>query len=440
MLVDSLPMLKSYTFILLLILQLSTKAQISLEGLFTEPKLTADTLYFPFEDGIQLIVINYYDTWERQVAYKEAMQPRGMSWAAVMGPPPKNMYLFRNTEGKIVKTYHGISDGRGLKGMDYFNAGLIYLYGLRDFTEYHGYLKYYEINEQVGLINTKGEVVVPAVYDDIRRYQDLDGDWEKLIIEKDGYFGFLDTNLNVLFPPIYRCSSDTNYYGYPEHNILNDSFIKVYKNGKCGLIDENGVVLIDFKYDNLLPIHDSMIVGLINKELINPNQYFWNNVQACEIYDVKFNLITSLDEYDHIEYNGIKRFIVKKGNLVGVVNHKGKVIIPIEYNSLAPQDNNYYVVKGNKSGVISLEGKVLIPIEYECNMYFYEPAIYVTQNGLIGVYSNKYQLIAEPQYKQRYWEMGKFMLVRPDGSKGFVLHQKGGSYYQSPEGEVVKME
>ena len=261
-----------------------------------------------------------------------------------------------------------------------------------------------------------------------------------MIIGKDGYFGFLDTNLNVLFPPIYRCSSDTNYYGYPEHNILNDSFIKVYKNGKCGLIDENGVVLIDFKYDNLLPIHDSMIVGLINKELINPNQYFWNNVQACEIYDVKFNLITSLDEYDHIEYNGIKRFIVKKGNLVGVVNHKGKVIIPIEYNSLAPQDNNYYVVKGNKSGVISLEGKVLIPIEYECNMYFYEPAIYVTQNGLIGVYSNKYQLIAEPQYKQRYWEMGKFMLVRPDGSKGFVLHQKGGSYYQSPEGEVVKME
>ncbi len=433
-------MLKIHTLILWLIVSISIKAQISFEVLFTEPKATADTLYFPFEDGVQLIVINYYDTWERQVAFKEAMQPRGLSWAAIMGPAPKNMYLFRNTEGKIVKTYNGVTDGKGLKGMDYDNTGIFLLQGLRDLTEYNRHLKYYDLNDQVGLINTRGDIVVPAVYDDIRRYQDFDGEWEKLIIEKDGYFGFLDSNLNILFPPIYRCSSDTNYYGYPEHNILNGQYIKVFKEGKCGLINDHGDVLIDFKYDNLLLIHDSMIVGLLNKELINPNQYFWNNVQACEIYDDKFNLITSLDHYDQIEYNGIKRFIVKKDNLVGVVNHKGKVIIPIEYNSLAPQDNNYYVVKGNKSGVISLEGKVLIPIEYECNMYFYDPAIYVTKNGLIGVYSDNYQLIAEPQYKQRYWEMGKFMLIRPDGSIGFVLHQKGGSYYQSPEGEVIKFD
>lgn len=433
-------MLKTYTLMLMLLFSISIKSQITLEGLFTEPKQTADTLYFPFEDSIQLIVINYYDTWERQVAYKEASQPRGLSWAALMGPPPKNMYLFRNTEGKIVKAYHGISDGRGLKGMDYFNAGLIFLYGLRDFTEYHGNLKYYELNEQVGLINTKGEVVVPAVYDDIRRYQDFDGDWEKLIIEKDGCFGLLDTNLNVLFPPIYRCSSDTNYYGYPEHNILNDAFIKVFKNGKCGLIDETGVVQIDFKFDNIIMIHDTMLLGLVNKQVIDPNKYFWQNVQGCVVFDKNFNQIADLNQYDQLEYNGVKRFIVKKDNFVGVVNHKGEVIIPIQYDNLSTQNGDYYVTKDNKSGMISLEGKVLIPIEFECNMYFYDPAIYVTKNGLIGVYSDKYQLIAEAQYKQRYWEMGKFMLIRADGSKGFVLHEKGGTYYQSPEGEVIKFD
>ena len=140
-------MLKLYTLVLLLIFTISIKAQISLEGLFDEPKQTADTLYFPFEDGIQLIVINYYDTWERRVAYKEASQPRGMSWAAIMGPALKNVYLFRNTAGNIVKAYHGISDGKGLKGLDYFNADLIYLYGLSDFTEYNGHLKYYDLNE-----------------------------------------------------------------------------------------------------------------------------------------------------------------------------------------------------------------------------------------------------------------------------------------------------
>lgn len=425
---------------LMLLFSVSIKAQIQLDGLFEQPKQTADTLYFPFEDSIQLIVINYYDTWSRQVAFKEATQPRGLSWSAVMGPAPKNVYLFRNAEGKIVKAYHGISDGRGLKGMNYFNAGLINLYGLSDFTEYNGYLKYYEINEQVGLINTKGDVVVPAVYDNIRRYQDFDGEWEKLIIEKAGYFGFLDSNLNVLFPPIYRCSSDTNYYGYPEHNILNDKFIKVFKNGKCGLIDENGVVRIDFKFDNIMMIHDTMLVGMVNKQVIDRNKYFWQNVQSCVVFDKNFNQIADLNQYDQLEYNGVKRFIVKKDNLVGVVNHKGEVIIPIQYDNLSTQNGDYYVSRDNKCGIISLEGKVLIPIEFECNMYFYDPAIYVTKNGLIGVYSDKYQLIAEPQYKQRYWEMGKFMLIRADGSKGFVLHKKGGTYYQSPEGEVIKFD
>lgn len=424
----------------MLLFSVSIKAQIQLDGLFEQPKQTADTLYFPYEDGVQLIVINYYDTWGRQVAFKEAMEPRGLSWAGIMGPAPKNVYLFRNAEGKIVKAYHSISDGSGLKGMNYFNAGLINLYGLRDFNEYNGYLKYYEINEQVGLINTKGDVVVPAVYDNIRRYQDFDGEWEKLIIEKAGYFGFLDSNLNVLFPPIYRCSSDTNYYGYPEHNILNDKFIKVFKNGRCGLIDENGVVRIDFKFNNIMMIHDTMLVGMVNKQVIDRNKYFWQNVQSCVVFDKNFNQIADLNQYDQLEYNGVKRFIVKKDNLVGVVNHKGEVIIPIQYDNLSTQNGDYYVSRDNKCGIISLEGKVLIPIEFECNMYFYDPAIYVTKNGLIGVYSDKYQLIAEPQYKQRYWEMGKFMLIRADGSKGFVLHKKGGTYYQSPEGEVIKFD
>lgn len=143
---------------------------------------------------------------------------------------------------------------------------------------------------------------------------------------------------------------------------MNDAFIKVFKNGKCGLIDETGVVQIDFKFDNIIMIHDTMLLGLVNKQVIDPNKYFWQNVQGCVVFDKNFNQIADLNQYDQLEYNGVKRFIVKKDNFVGVVNHKGEVIIPIQYDNLSTQNGDYYVTKDNKSGMISLEGKVLIPI------------------------------------------------------------------------------
>ena len=432
-------MFKSYTLSVLLLLQFSSNAQLTFNVHFTEPDRVADTLYFPFENGVQLIVIDYYETWDRYVSFMEFREPRSMPWSAVLGPSPNNVYLFRNTNGEIVQSYNGMSDGKGLKGTDFVNTDVFSLSVIHDYNAYNKHLKFYDINQKMGLINLRGEVVVPAVYDEIRKYQDFDGQWDKMVIIRDGKFGLMDSNLNVLFPAIYQCDPERESYGYPEHNIINGQYIKVYRDGKCGLINVMGEILINLEFDNLISIHDSLIVGYTNKEVIDKNQHAWKNVQRCIVFDKSFKQIAAIDEYDQIEYNGIKRFIVKKDSLYGVVNHLGKVIIPLEYERLTPQEEVYYVTKNNKSGLISADGKILIPLKYEDSFYFYGQAIYVVENGLIGVYNDKYKLIVAPQFTARYWDMGKFMLVRPDGSKGFVLHLNGGSYYQSPEGVVVML-
>ncbi len=421
---------------------LNSIAQPFLENSLTIPKENPDTLYFAFnENDIQLIIIDSYDTWNGKAAFFDAIYPRGGSWA-FENPAPRNIYLFRNKDGEIIKTYNSILNNEySLKSTNYINTNDSSLYSIQDYRELNNHLMFYGENDKVGLINLKGEVVLPANYDMIRKFQNGKGRKDNLIIVKDGFFGLLDSKLNELFPPIYSTSKN----GSPEQNIIYGQYIRVFKNGKCGIISENGDILIDFLFDEFKPIHDSLYIGLIYKdenEIKNiPIHSHWDwgyKVTTCILFDKDFIIKTELKNFDYIYYWGIKRFIVKKDNKFGVLNHKGEVVIPLEYDNISSQNGNYFVYKGNKCGLINLEGKIVLPIEFN-SLQFYGQAIYVTQEGLIGVYNDKYKLIAKPQFKFKTWEMGKYILTREDGSKGFVMHKKEGSYYQSPEGEIIKL-
>lgn len=420
-------MLKILNFAFFLIWSINILARTPIRKEFLVYESIPDTLYFPFNNNTQLIVINKYDTWMRQLAYLEATHPpQGQSWERSFEPTQLNIYIFRNNKGAIIKSYNTDStkiNQLNLKNTNYINTNdysinLIYDYGELNYLRFNGE------NNKVGLINLKGDIVLPAIYDDISIYNG-NQKRDRIIIHQDSMFGFLDLKLNVLFQPIYTKGS-----------LINERYLQAYnKAGKCGLINENGDILIDFKFDNLRLIHDTMYVGFDYSYDLRNKKYF---AVGCIIYDKNFKQITQIKNYDQIEYNGIKRFIVKKDNKFGVLNYNGEVIVPLEYDNLTPQNGDYYVFKDNKSGMINLEGKIVLPIEFERNTFFYGQAIYVIQNGLIGVYTDEYKLIAKPQFKYKYWDMGKYVLVKEDGTKGFVMHLKEGSYYQSPEGETIK--
>jgi len=436
-------MLKILTIVTLLLSSVNIFAQFPLDAL---PKQIPDTLYFNYEDDVQLIIIDNYDTYNRFGAWYDGMYPRGGSWFLDNRPAPRNVYIFRDKQGEILKTFNSsfLIDTNSLKSNTYINTTELSLFSVSDYVELNNHLMFYGDNNKVGLINLKGEVVVPAIYDQIRKYQDDNERRDKLIIVKDNKFGFLDSTLNVLFSPIYRTKVDTNYVGYPEHSVIDGRNIKVFKDNKCGLISEEGEVLVDFLFDDIRIIHDDMYIGLIYREknkITHSIKGHWNwgyQVKTCIIFDNAFNVITKLDDFEYIYYYGIKRFIVKKDNKFGVLNHLGEIIVPLTYDHLSQENGVYHVSKNNKFGIINVEGKIVIPIQYN-RFHFYGQAIYATKDGLIGVYNKQFKLIAEPQFQSKTWDMGKFVLTRTDGTKGFVKHQKEGSFYQSPEGEIIKL-
>lgn len=435
--------LKKLVAFAFLLVHFCLKSQSQGEDVFTILQKSPDTLYLPFnEDGLQLIIINSYDNWMRKGILYDAMYPRGGSWLIDNGPAPKNSYLWRKKNGELIKQYNTEAGHEfGLRSTEYTNRTNFHSIAadVSDYNEFNQHFMFYGENDKVGLIDLKGEIVIPATFDEIRRFQNSSDD--KILVQKDGKFGFLDLNLKELFPPIYSIKN-----GYPEHNLLNEKYLKVVKDEKFGLINENGEVFIDFLFDEIRLIHDSLYIGLIYNDSSEVKKHYvyshWDwgyQVKDCYVFDKNFKVITELKDYEYIYYWGIKQFIVKKNNQFGVLNHKGESVIPLEYDNISSYEGYYSVRREDKCGLIDKQGNIVLPIEFT-SVQFYNQAVYVTQNGLIGVYSSKFQLIAKPQFKYKTWEMGKYILTREDGSKGFVNHTvEKGSYYQSPEGEIRQL-
>ena len=68
-------------------------------------------------------------------------------------------------------------------------------------------------------------------------------------------------------------------------------------------------------------------------------------------------------------------FVVKKDNKYGILDEKGRLVIPIEYESLSPIGSSatseffYYAKKDGKAGILSQDNRVTIPFEFEELMF-----------------------------------------------------------------------
>lgn len=122
-----------------------------------------------------------------------------------------------------------------------------------------------------GLMNNKGDIILPIIYDYISSYDNVE---PYFVIEKNGLRGLADECGNICIPVQYellrKVSSNlvrvkrNGKYGICDlqgnevvpciHEYLynaKDDRIAVCKNGKWGFFDNNGNVVIDFIYDEV---------------------------------------------------------------------------------------------------------------------------------------------------------------------------------------------
>lgn len=100
-------------------------------------------------------------------------------------------------------------------------------------------------------------------------------------------------------------------------------------------------------------------------------------------------------KYDLLDY--AKPNIFFKDNMTfGLMNVKGKILMKFDYESVDFENGYFIITKSGKYGVLNLQGKLLIPIKYDRilgNTYFLNngiaSAILNGQNWLVDLYGNE---------------------------------------------------
>ena len=138
-------------------------------------------------------------------------------------------------------------------------------------------------------------------------------------------------------------------YEYKDNRkyIKNDKYLITANNGKYGIIDYNGNIILDLKYDYIKIIDNGFIIKENNKfGIINENKEYILKPEYQEIFDYKNN------------------FVIKKDNKYAIINDKKETIIDYEIDYTEQLEDYLIIIKNNKLGIFK-DNKILLNYQIE---------------------------------------------------------------------------
>jgi len=291
------------------------------------------------------------------------------------------------------------------------------------------------INQKKGVLNNFGKIILQPLYDEISRY--------------DNYFisNLVNTENDITYE--YRVFNLDGYEilnnSYDSLNIWGVLFL-VKKKGKWGIINDENIMLVDFKYTYVDYINNDLLIvkmsnksGIMNKnlELIVPCIYesiLLNYYSNCDYFRVKYGnkwgvISVNNDEvipiiyefnplqfgienvdfkrYQGIIYNGIIWPFQKDGKW-GLVNNINEIIIPFTYDHILPFSdlNLSIVVLNNKYGILDFDGKIILNCIYD-SCFFLNGFIIATINGISIILKMNGELLNKIEYHESVLKTAK---------------------------------
>jgi hypothetical protein len=199
-----------------------------------------------------------------------------------------------------------------------------------------------------GVARKDGKIIVMPVYKSIT--STVNG---YAIVNNHEGAGIIDSSGKLIVPLVYSDikTLDDVYKKYFHHtgDFVWDGFLYVRtKNEKIGVTKENGRLVIDTSYSNVTAYDPECDCWFVKT-----NKGAWNIIsQARKKYSVHLDTPSTYDE------SGIA--LVKKNNLYGLINVKGKTIFPINYKNVVLQSNGlFYYLADSLWGIADHKGKVV---------------------------------------------------------------------------------
>lgn len=195
-----------------------------------------------------------------------------------------------------------------------------------------------------------------------------------LIVRKDSQYAVLDNDLNIVLPFQNRRLNaillDKIFY---ESSLVKQGIINL--KGEEFIPDEfDGFSLVDSTFvigykefdsseykDHLIRLKTGQTIAIYDEIIVRRNSMF----RLGDTYNTMYPDLWFIEQSKFIYESNIY-FIVKSGQKFGVIDDSGKILIPIEYESIEQYAKDLLVLKkGKKSGVYQLSKNIPIELKYE---------------------------------------------------------------------------
>ncbi len=241
-------------------------------------------------------------------------------------------------------------------------------------------------NGQTGVINTKGEIVVPFEFQKIKiSSPNVKKRFPWLLAAKNGFWGLIDPAGRTIEPFEW---TEATYYHQTDSLVLlskpglqrllnrqGKTVIETYfdrwetsggidrkrliyarQNGKAGLVDFQNRVVLPFEFENIMWMEDKVVC------IFKDNRYGLVTLDGRPILPVEYGYIHS--KYAH----GLFGVGTPDAQKQGLVNSNGAFVLPIEYKQVFLIAANSLVAAKNmdsKIAIFDLHGKQLTDFLFE---------------------------------------------------------------------------
>lgn len=255
-----------------------------------------------------------------------------------------------------------------------------------------------EKNGLYGLIDLSGKELLQCEYDKIEALEGVENTFK---ITKDGKVGIADNKGNILITPTYAEITSLD-------KDRSQGFIVKNSDGKYGIVDTANKQVLETKYDKV--------------EKIYINDYYVvteNGKQEVVKKDGNIVLSGNYDKIEAILQNPENGIIYKQKEKYGIMNLSGDVVIKPEYEKLKEGASGSIIAKkDSKYGIIDLEGNQKVEFKYQNLSYNEKADLYIAEDDQ---YENEI-LDSNYQVKQTGY------LIELNTDKGYMELNQNNSY------------
>lgn len=248
--------------------------------------------------------------------------------------------------------------------------------------------------ERYGLINTKGEQILPIIYSNIS----IGSSTKTVSVTKDKQIKVIQLGGST-YPVDKKIVSLDGFY--------NEYACMKYNNGKYGYVDHQGKIRIAPQYDQARPFDNGVAIIMLNGK--------WGIIN-------KYEGFVAQPYYDSISnFKNNVAVVVEKG-IYYLMNQEGKILTPDGYNSITrTAGGNYLLIKNNFKGIANANGKEIISARYQSITELSPTLFKVTENGLKGVIDSDRKIILHIKYLEIFYNSRtKEFLAAEEGAQKYI--------------------